>query len=235
MTGERRVCLSSLYAENMVGGEGRMSDEQKQPEEMKEKEQEKVAEEEKEQETKEAPGEIEETMEKESEEIEESPEEQEKSESETEALKEEIASLTKEVEEWKNRYLRAQADMENLRRRTKEEKEKALKYSTQDLMESLLPVIDNFERALNVEVKSEEASSLLKGVNMVYEQLLSALKKEGMEVIPALGETFDPHVHQAVMQVEEEEFASGEIVEELQKGYKLKDRVLRPSMVKVNA
>lgn len=215
-----------------------MSDENKQTEETKVLNDEHQEEEVNENKQEEVVAEEEQTTETHPEEIEdrtENSEEESEKETETNAHEEEIASLTKEVDEWKNRYLRAQADIENLRRRTKEEKEKALKYSTQSLMEALLPVIDNFERALNIEAKSEEASSILEGVHMVYEQLLSALEKEGMEVIPAKGEIFDPHVHQAVMQVEEEEFASGEIVEELQKGYKLKDRVLRPSMVKVNA
>ncbi|SDH47290.1 molecular chaperone GrpE [Alteribacillus persepolensis] len=148
---------------------------------------------------------------------------------------EEIEKLKQEVEEWKNRSLRAQADLDNVRRRTKEEKEKAAKYRAQDLIESLLPVLDNFERAISVKPETEEAVSLHEGVNMVYTQLFEAVQKEGLEVIETEGQVFDPEKHQAVMQVEEEGFDSNQIVEELQKGYQLKDKVIRPAMVKVNA
>ena len=140
-----------------------------------------------------------------------------------------------EVAELNNRLLRVQADYDNFRRRSREEKESAAKYRAQGFVEELLPALDNFERALSVTPEGEEATSLAQGLNMVYNQLQEALKKEGVTVIETVGETFDPHLHQAVMQVEEEGFESNQIVEELQKGYKLKDRVLRPSMVKVNA
>ncbi len=144
-------------------------------------------------------------------------------------------ALRKEIEELTNRLLRSRADYENLRRRTREELEAQAKYRSQPLVESLLPVIDNFERGLAVKAETEEGKSILQGMNMVYRQLQEVLHKEGVEVIKAVGEKFDPHLHEAVMQVEVEGFESGQIVEELQKGYKLKDRVIRPSMVKVNA
>lgn len=134
-----------------------------------------------------------------------------------------------------NRLLRVQADYDNFRRRSREEKEAAAKYRAQGFIEELLPALDNFERALSVKPEGEEAKSLAQGLNMVYNQLQEALKKEGVTAIETVGQPFDPHLHQAVMQVEEEGFESNQVVEELQKGYKLKDRVLRPSMVKVNA
>ena len=95
-------------------------------------------------------------------------------------------------------------------------------------------MLDNFERALAVETTSEEAASLVKGVDMVYRTLLEAVKKEGLEAIEAEGVAFDPNFHQAVMQEQDDSKESGVVLQELQKGYKLKDRVLRPSMVKVN-
>lgn len=153
---------------------------------------------------------------------------------ETEEQKQ-IAELEAKVNELNQRLLRTQADYDNFRRRSREEKEAAAKYRAQSLVEELLPVLDNFERALLVETESEETKSLLQGMEMVYRQLLDALVKEGLEVIETVGQTFDPHSHQAVMQVQEEGYGANEIVEELQKGYKLKDRVIRPSMVKVNA
>ncbi len=140
-----------------------------------------------------------------------------------------------EIAELNNRILRIQADYDNFRRRSREEKEAAAKYRSQTVIEALLPVIDNFERALLVKPEAEEAKSLLQGMEMVYRQFQDTLKNEGIEVIETVGQMFDPYLHQAVMQVEEDGFESNQIVEELQKGYKLKDRVLRPSMVKVNA
>jgi molecular chaperone GrpE len=145
-----------------------------------------------------------------------------------------IAQLEAKIEEVENRALRAQADFENYRRRTLQEKEAANKYRAQNLVTELLPVLDNFERALKVEEPDEKMVPFLQGMNMVYRQLLDAVTTEGLEVVEAVGKEFDPYVHQAVMQVEDSEFASNTVVEEFQKGYKLKDRVIRPSMVKVN-
>lgn len=142
--------------------------------------------------------------------------------------------LQKQLEEQENRYLRLRADYDNLLRRQKIEREASEKYRAQSLLTELLPVLDNFERALQVEVTSEDAVSLRKGVEMVYRQFIDATAKEGLEVIPAEGEVFDPNFHQAVMQEQNEEKESGVVLRELQKGFKLKDRVLRPSMVSVN-
>ncbi|WP_263706015.1 nucleotide exchange factor GrpE [Shouchella tritolerans] len=146
----------------------------------------------------------------------------------------EVHPLEIELNELKDRLARVRADYENFRRRTKEEKEAQAKYRAQGFIEKLLPALDNFERALLVEPKHEEAKQLLQGMEMVYRQVEEALKQEGVEPIPTEGELFDPHLHQAVMQVSEEGYEPNQIVEELQKGYKLKDRVIRHSMVKVN-
>ncbi|PLT34646.1 nucleotide exchange factor GrpE [Bacillus sp. V5-8f] len=145
-----------------------------------------------------------------------------------------IAELEAKVEEMENRYLRLQADFDNARRRARLDLEAARKYRAQDLASDLLPAIDNFERATKVEADNEQTKSLLQGMDMVYKSLLEALKKEGIEPIEAVGKEFDPHLHQAVMQVQDEDFGSNVVVEEFQKGYMLKDRVLRPAMVKVN-
>ena len=145
-----------------------------------------------------------------------------------------VAELQKQLDEQENRYLRLRADYDNLIRRNKLDREAAVKYRSQNLLNDLLPVLDNLDRALQVEVSSEDAKSLYKGVEMVYRQFIDATAKEGLEVIAAEGETFDPNFHQAVMQEQDSEKDSGVILRELQKGYKLKDRVLRPSMVSVN-
>lgn len=145
-----------------------------------------------------------------------------------------IAELTAKLEEEENRYLRLRADYDNILRRHKLEREAAEKFRAQSLLTDLLPVLDNLERALQVEVTSDDANALYKGVEMVYRQFLDAAGREGLEVIAAEGETFDPNVHQAVMQEQDTDKESGIVLRELQKGYKLKDRVLRPAMVSVN-
>lgn len=145
-----------------------------------------------------------------------------------------LKELEKKLEEMENRYLRLQADFDNSRRRSRLDLEAAQKYRAQSLITELLPALDNFERALKVESDHEETQSLLQGMEMIYRALVEALKKEGVEVIEAVGKEFDPHLHQAVMQVSEEGFDSNIIVDEFQRGYLLKDRVIRPSMVKVN-
>ena len=127
-----------------------------------------------------------------------------------------------------------QADFENSRRRARLDLEATEKYKSQSLITELLPAIDNFERALKMEADNDQAKSLLQGMEMVYRSLIDALKKEGAEQIEAVGKEFDPHLHQAIMQVEDENFGSNIVVEEFQKGYILKDRVIRPAMVKVN-
>ncbi|MER2071665.1 MAG: nucleotide exchange factor GrpE, partial [Psychrobacillus sp.] len=104
----------------------------------------------------------------------------------------------------------------------------------QSLLSDLLPVLDNLERALAVEATSEEAISLTKGVDMVYRSLVAAVEKEGLESVESEGKPFDPNLHHAVMQEKDESQDSGIVLQELQKGYKLKDRILRPAMVKVN-
>jgi molecular chaperone GrpE len=146
----------------------------------------------------------------------------------------EIQALTSKLEEADNRYLRLQADFDNFRRRTRLDIEAGEKYRAQNLVTELLPALDNFERALKIEADNEQTKSLLQGMEMVYRGLLDALKKEGVEPIEAVGKEFDPNFHQAVMQGEDENFGSNIVSAEFQKGYMLKDRVIRPSMVQVN-
>ncbi|WP_044022930.1 nucleotide exchange factor GrpE [Bacillus sp. SG-1] len=145
-----------------------------------------------------------------------------------------ILKLQSELDESESRYLRLRADFDNFRRRANLDREASEKYKAQSLVTELLPAIDNFERALNIEPDNEQTKSLLQGMEMVYRSLVEALKKEGVEPIETVGHEFDPHLHQAVMQGEDENFGSNIVTEEFQKGYKLKDRVIRPSMVKVN-
>ncbi|QQP11380.1 nucleotide exchange factor GrpE [Lysinibacillus agricola] len=145
-----------------------------------------------------------------------------------------LAELQAKLDDEESRHLRLRADVDNIRRRNQLDREAAEKYRAQSLLSDLLPVIDNFERALQVESTSEEAASIVKGIEMVYRSLLEATEKEGLQIIKAEGEQFDPNVHQAVMQEQDSEKETGVVLRELQKGYLLKDRVLRPTMVSVN-
>nr|WP_233254188.1 nucleotide exchange factor GrpE [Salipaludibacillus keqinensis] len=162
-------------------------------------------------------------------------EEEEATDGSNDATSDQLKELETKLEETTNRMLRLQADYDNFRRRSKQEKESAAKYRSQSLAESLIPALDNFERAMMIDAQSDETKSLLQGMEMVYRQLKEALANEGIEPIESVGQPFDPHVHQAVMQVESEEYDANIVVEEMQKGYQLKDRVIRPAMVKVNA
>lgn len=153
--------------------------------------------------------------------------------SEENELPDELEALKKEKEEIYNRYLRVQAEYDNYKRRTEKEKASERKYKSLDLANDIIPVLDNFERALQVEVDGDN-KGMIEGITMVYNQLIEALKTNGVEEMEVEGQTFDPNLHHAVIQAEEEDVESDIIVEELQKGYLLKDKVIRPAMVKVN-
>lgn len=141
--------------------------------------------------------------------------------------------LQKEIEALKASELRIRADFDNFRRRTNEENAQRIKFASQSVIEKLIPLIDNFERALQVNATSEDAKQIQSGVEMIYRQLLDVLNSEQVEVIEAVGQPFDPNFHQAVMQEPSDEFESGIVTMELQKGYTMHGRVIRPSMVKV--
>lgn len=147
---------------------------------------------------------------------------------------EEIQQLKNNVQEEEEKYLRLYAEFENYKRRIQKENQTMKAYKAQDVLNDILPTIDNIERALQIEGEDEQFKSLQKGVEMVYESLLNALKNNGLEKIEAEGQQFDPNVHQAVVQDDNPDYESGQVTQELQTGYKLKERVLRPSMVKVN-
>ena len=145
----------------------------------------------------------------------------------------EVDELKKQIDSLKNDYARAYADTENLKKRLNAEAEQTRKYRIQSFAKEILPVIDNLERALQTEV-NEADEGFKKGVEMTYNQLIAALKNEGVEVIDCLNKPFDPNFHQAIMQEKKEGIESGIVIEVLQKGYVLKDRILRPAMVKVS-
>ncbi|SFA70138.1 molecular chaperone GrpE [Lentibacillus halodurans] len=148
-------------------------------------------------------------------------------------LQAELDQLKQEKDDMYQRLLRVQAEFDNFKKRSQKEKEADRKYKAEEIVKELLPAIDNFERALQVEV-TDETKSFVEGVTMVYNQIKEALKSQGVEEIESVGKPFDPNIHHAVMQVEDEEAEADTVTEELQKGYYLKDRVIRPAMVKVN-
>lgn len=146
-----------------------------------------------------------------------------------------IEELQNEINILKDKNIRVTADMVNTLRRKDEENSRMMKYANESLILELLLVVDNFERALNIEGNSKDDNSgFLKGMNMIYSNLNSILEKYEVKEIEAYHKEFDPSVHQAVMQGEEEGTPSNIVIEVMQKGYTYKDKVIRPAMVKVN-
>lgn len=145
-----------------------------------------------------------------------------------------IANLANKLQDTEQHLLRLQADFDNYKKRVVKEKESISKYALENIMKELLPILDNFERALTSLKENEDANGgYIQGIEMVYNQFIQALEKQGAEEIPALGENFDPNLHHAVAQESKEDCEDNTIIEVYQKGYKLKDKVIRPSMVKV--
>ncbi len=137
------------------------------------------------------------------------------------------------IEELEDRVRRQMAEFENFRKRTEKEKSAMFETGARSVIEKILPVVDNFERGLATVSEEEKGSPFCEGMNMVYKQLLGELSKLEVKPIEAVGKEFNPDFHNAVMQVESEEYESGVIAQELQKGYTYRDTVVRHSMVAV--
>lgn len=152
-------------------------------------------------------------------------------EAEVEEAKEEVSA---EEESYKERLVRLQADFANFKKRTEREKSDIYKYAAEGVMEDLLPTLDNFERALTAaESESDSEDGFCEGMKLIYTSFVETLQKHGLKEIEAEGASFDPQKHHAVMQAEVEGVEADIIVEVFQKGYSVKDKVIRPSMVKV--
>lgn len=149
-------------------------------------------------------------------------------------LEQQNQQLQEQCKANEQRAIRIQADLENFRRRARNEKEELLKFAAQSFIEELLPIVDNFDRALASSQQTKDFDSLSKGISMINNQLFQLLEKEGVQKIEAVGQPFDPEYHQAVMQVESEEHDEGIVVEELQTGFIYKGKTIRPAMVKVS-
>ena len=146
----------------------------------------------------------------------------------------EMMRMQQEVEEANDTMLRLAAELDNYKKRVAKERESLIKYSAQAMVQGLLPVLDNLERAIESADKSKDFDSFLEGVKMIYKSMYDALERNGVVRVDALGEAFDPNIHEAVMQVNSEEHKENVVVQELQKGYMLHDRVIRPTMVVVS-
>jgi molecular chaperone GrpE len=140
----------------------------------------------------------------------------------------------KERAELEDLLRRRQAEFENFRRRVERERSEFAEYAAMESVRSLVPIVDDFERALKAARASANAESdLVKGIELIYKRLAEALTKQGLEPINTEGQQFDPHLHEAVQRVEQEDVEDGTILEEYQRGYNFKGKLLRPAMVKV--
>ena len=145
-------------------------------------------------------------------------------------LKEEFAQKEREATDNYEKYLRAVADLDNYKKRTIKEKADIIKYGKEEIIKDILPFVDSLDRAL-AHADSSDVQAFKEGIKLIQEQLLSCLKKHGVEKIDSVGLDFDPNFHEAMMQVESEEHAENKVVNEVQKGYLLNGRLLRPSKV----
>lgn len=147
----------------------------------------------------------------------------------------ELQKVTAERDTLLDRLARAQAEFDNVRKRAAREQQEYRDYAQSDAIKTLLPILDSFERALqmNSDNGGSQKSEFGNGVELIYKQLQDALLKLGVRPIPAKGRPFDPHLHEAIEMVDTDDVEDQQVIEELQRGYKLKERLLRPAMVRV--
>ena len=157
----------------------------------------------------------------------------ENSENAEEVTKEEVNPLQEKYDTLNNQYIRLAADFDNYRKRQEQEKEALLKYGAESTLKKMIEVLDNFERGLKAIETVEDCEKVKECYNLAYKNFKDVLTKAGLEAIKAEGETFDPNLHEAVMQTPSTEHPEHTIIAELQKGYKLGDKVLRPTLVNV--
>jgi molecular chaperone GrpE len=146
------------------------------------------------------------------------------------ALTAERDQLAADKAELQDRYMRLQAEFQNSRKRSERDRAEFAEYASTEAVRALLPILDDFERALKAEATGKEFA---KGMELIYQRLFESLKRLGLEPVAATGLAFDPHIHHAVEMVESEETADNTVIDEYQKGYNFKGRLLRPAMVRV--
>lgn len=145
-----------------------------------------------------------------------------------------LSALQADLDKMRDQALRAQADLDNYRKRAAREKEDAVRYANSAFLERLIPIIDNFELGLSAARTETQAGAIVSGLDMVARQFGDFLKSSGVEVIDAEGGKFDPHVHEALAQEASDEVEEGHVVRQIRKGFKLKDRLIRPANVIVS-
>ena len=145
-----------------------------------------------------------------------------------------LAELAEQKADLQDRLLRLQAEFDNFRKRIERERMEFAEYAGEQTVRALLPILDDFERALKAAAPSGGSDEFVRGVELIYNRFLDVLKKQGLEPISAEGEQFDPHQHQAIGRVESPDHEDGTIVQEFQRGYNFKGRLLRPAMVQVS-
>jgi molecular chaperone GrpE len=142
--------------------------------------------------------------------------------------------LAAELEKYKDAALRARAELDNYRKRVAREKEDAIRYANNSLLESLLPILDNFDLGLEAAKTASDASGIVQGLEMVRKQMEDFLREHGVEIVNAVGNPFDPNLHEAVAHEPSSDVADGAVVRQLRRGFKLKDRLIRPASVVVS-
>jgi len=151
-----------------------------------------------------------------------------------EKLAEELARTKEEAAENYDKYLRTSAELENYKKRAVKERADAINYGNEKILKDILPIIDSMERALDHSSNSEDFDAFVEGLTLIYEQLFSVLQRHGVERIDAVGQEFDPNFHEAMLQVESEDYGDNTVVEEFEKGYVLNGRLLRPAKAAVS-
>jgi len=145
-----------------------------------------------------------------------------------------VAELQAELSKYKDAALRATADLDNYRKRVSRERDESIKHANTAFLERLIPILDNFELGLQAARTAPEAAPIVDGLSMVYKQLQDFLTNSGVETIDATGQTFDPNLHEALAQEENHEVPEGKVIRQVRKGYRLRDRLLRPANVIVS-
>jgi molecular chaperone GrpE len=145
-----------------------------------------------------------------------------------------IAEMETELNKYKDAALRAAADLDNYRKRVSRERDESIKYANAAFLERLIPVLDNFELGLQAARNAPEAAAIVDGLSMVFKQLQDFLASSGVETIDAAGQTFDPNLHEALAQEESHDIPEGKVIRQVRRGYRLRDRLLRPANVVVS-
>jgi len=155
-------------------------------------------------------------------------------EKQNEELKEKLKNKEKELEDLNDKYLRVYAEMENMKKRLEKEKKEAIEYANETLLKDILPFIDNIERAIEHANENSKIEDFIKGIQLTLDHLLKTLEKHGVKQITSKNKPFDPNYHEAMSVVETDEVEPNIVVEEMQKGYIYKNRLLRPALVTVS-